>query len=71
MIVPSAAPRMIRHGTVSRKSAAAVVICGCGNLLPVAEQSYFDTRGRIDHIWSCDDCGYEFWLVDERDLAIG
>jgi predicted RNA-binding Zn-ribbon protein involved in translation (DUF1610 family) len=45
----------------------------CGNILLVAEQSRFNMRGRIDHGWSCDDCGYEFItsirLASERDLA--
>jgi RNase P subunit RPR2 len=47
----------------------------CGNILLVAEQSRFNMRGRIDHVWYCDDCGYEFImsirLASERDLAIG
>lgn len=32
----------------------------CGTVLLFAEQSRFNVRGRIDHIWSCDDCGNEF-----------
>jgi transposase-like protein len=32
----------------------------CGSVLLVAEQSGFNMRGRIDHSWSCDDCGNEF-----------
>jgi hypothetical protein len=28
--------------------------------LLVAEQSRFNLAGRIDHFWSCDDCGTEF-----------
>jgi ribosomal protein S27AE len=32
----------------------------CGNVLFVAEESLFDLSGRIDHAWSCDDCGNEF-----------
>jgi predicted RNA-binding Zn-ribbon protein involved in translation (DUF1610 family) len=32
----------------------------CGSLLLVAEESRFNARGRIDHDWSCDDCGNEF-----------
>jgi predicted RNA-binding Zn-ribbon protein involved in translation (DUF1610 family) len=32
----------------------------CGNTLFVAEESLFDANGRIDHAWSCDDCGNEF-----------
>lgn len=75
MIVPSAMPRISCHGTISRKSAASVVICGCGSILPVVEHSYFDTHGRIDHVWSCDDCGYAFTTsvrpASDRDLAIG
>lgn len=33
---------------------------GCGRVLFVAEQSWFNMRGRIDHVWLCDDCGQEF-----------
>jgi transposase-like protein len=32
----------------------------CGSVLLVAEESRFNARGRIDHTWSCDDCGNEF-----------
>jgi ribosomal protein S27AE len=32
----------------------------CGNTLFVAEESRFDVSGRIDHDWSCDDCGKSF-----------
>lgn len=38
----------------------------CAAPLFVAEESRFNGRGRIDHDWSCDDCGHEFvtsvWL---------
>jgi predicted RNA-binding Zn-ribbon protein involved in translation (DUF1610 family) len=32
----------------------------CGSMLLVAEDSRFHARGRIDHDWSCDDCGNVF-----------
>lgn len=32
----------------------------CGSTLLVAEESRFNGTGRIDHDWSCDDCGNEF-----------
>ena len=32
----------------------------CGNALLIAEESLFVLSGRIDHAWSCDDCGNEF-----------
>ena len=32
----------------------------CGSVLLIAEQSHFNVRGRIDHAWSCDDCGEAF-----------
>jgi transposase-like protein len=32
----------------------------CGSVLLVAEESRFNSSGRIDHAWSCDDCGNEF-----------
>jgi ribosomal protein S27AE len=32
----------------------------CGGLVLVADHARFDATGRIDHVWSCDDCGKEF-----------
>jgi transposase-like protein len=32
----------------------------CGSVLLVAEESRFNARGRVDHSWSCDDCGNAF-----------
>jgi RNase P subunit RPR2 len=32
----------------------------CGSVLLVAEESEFDLKGRIRHLWSCDDCAHEF-----------
>jgi transposase-like protein len=32
----------------------------CGSVLLIAEQSGFNVTGRIDHAWSCDDCGKAF-----------
>jgi DNA-directed RNA polymerase subunit RPC12/RpoP len=32
----------------------------CGDKVLVAERSRFDLAGRIEHIWSCDDCGKQF-----------
>jgi hypothetical protein len=32
----------------------------CGSILLMAEESRFNIRGRIDHAWSCDDCGNAF-----------
>jgi hypothetical protein len=32
----------------------------CGSILLIAEESRFNVRGRIDHAWSCDDCGNAF-----------
>jgi len=32
----------------------------CGSALLVAEESRFNTAGRIDHNWLCDDCGNAF-----------
>jgi hypothetical protein len=29
-------------------------------MLLMAEESRFNIRGRIDHTWSCDECGNEF-----------
>ncbi len=32
----------------------------CGSVMLVAEESRFNAQGRIDHAWSCDDCGAQF-----------
>jgi RNase P subunit RPR2 len=32
----------------------------CGCVLLIAEAARFNARGRVDHVWSCDDCGNEF-----------
>jgi predicted RNA-binding Zn-ribbon protein involved in translation (DUF1610 family) len=32
----------------------------CGNVLLIAEESRFNGTGRVDHDWSCDDCGNVF-----------
>jgi RNase P subunit RPR2 len=32
----------------------------CDSTVLVAEESRFDGSGRIDHDWSCDDCGNRF-----------
>lgn len=32
----------------------------CGSVLLIAEESEFDLKGRIRHLWLCDDCAHEF-----------
>ena len=32
----------------------------CGSVLLIAEESRFYLRGRLDHAWSCDECGTAF-----------
>lgn len=32
----------------------------CGNALLIAEESEFNLKGRIRHVWSCDECAHEF-----------
>jgi hypothetical protein len=32
----------------------------CGSILLVAEASWFNVAGHIEHAWSCDDCGNAF-----------
>jgi predicted RNA-binding Zn-ribbon protein involved in translation (DUF1610 family) len=32
----------------------------CGSILLFAEETQFNLRGRIDHAWSCDNCGTAF-----------
>jgi hypothetical protein len=64
MIVQSAcqvpAPRFLASESLSRPQCPR-----CGSVLLVAESSRFDAgtanaMGRIDHDWSCDDCGNAF-----------
>jgi hypothetical protein len=59
MIVQSAyqAPtaRSLATGNLSRPKCPR-----CGSMMLIAEESRFNARGRIDHDWSCDDCGNVF-----------
>ena len=64
MIVHSAcqvpAPRLLAKESLSRPNCPR-----CGSVLFIAEESRFDANaadalGRIDHRWSCDDCGKAF-----------
>ena len=64
MIVQSAcqvpAPRLLASESLSRPKCPR-----CGSVLLVAEESRFHANpfhamGRIDHDWSCDDCGNLF-----------
>jgi ribosomal protein S27AE len=32
----------------------------CGDVVLLADHARFNLAGRIDHVWSCDDCGNEF-----------
>jgi ribosomal protein S27AE len=32
----------------------------CGNPALIAEESAFNLKGRIRHVWSCDDCAHQF-----------
>jgi hypothetical protein len=32
----------------------------CESVLLIAEESEFDLKGRIRHLWLCDDCAHEF-----------
>ena len=41
----------------------------CGSVLLIAEESRFNLRGRIDHAWSCDECGTAF--VTSIRLGLG
>ena len=41
----------------------------CGSILLIAEESRFNLRGRIDHAWSCDECGTAF--VTSIRLGLG
>jgi len=44
----------------ARKSFARPKCPRCGSVLLIAEESEFDLKGRIRHLWSCDDCAHEF-----------
>ena len=64
MIVQSAcqslSPRVLATENLSRPHCPR-----CGGVMLVAEESRFNANasnamGRIDHDWSCDDCGNEF-----------
>lgn len=59
MTVPSAyqtsAPRLAATEQLRRPRCPR-----CGSVVLVAEASRFDVKGRIVHIWSCDDCGNTF-----------
>ncbi len=53
-------PRLLAKENLSRPNCPR-----CGSVLLVAEESRFDANasdamGRIDHRWSCDDCGNTF-----------
>lgn len=51
----SASTRVVATEDLSRPNCPV-----CGSVLLIAEDSRFSVRGRIDHAWSCDDCGTEF-----------
>ncbi len=64
MIVQSACqgppPRLLAKESLGRPNCPR-----CGSVLLVAEESRFDANvsnamSRIDHHWSCDDCGNSF-----------
>ena len=59
MIVQSACQALSRraHSTENRRRPKCP---RCGSVVLVAEESRFNARGRIDHAWSCDDCGNDF-----------
>lgn len=52
---PRASTRVLASQNLSRPKCPR-----CGSVLLVAEESRFDGRGRVDHDWSCDDCGNVF-----------
>ena len=72
MVQPACQGPMSRSLATSRTLAAAKLSrpnCPqCGSVLLVAEESWFSASGRIDHAWSCDDCGNEF-LTSIRFVA--
>jgi len=69
MIVPSAFPRPSPPVGATKNLASESLTTEnlrrpkcphCGSVLLIAEDSRFDAVGRIDHAWSCDDCGTAF-----------
>jgi len=59
-VAPRAATRFLASENLNRPKCPR-----CGSVLLVAEESRFNanasnTMGRIDHDWSCDDCGNAF-----------
>lgn len=56
MIVPSAYPKQV----LATENLSRPKCPHCGSVLLIAEDSRFDAAGRIDHAWSCDDCGTAF-----------
>ena len=42
----------------------------CGGVILLANHARFHAKGRIDHVWSCDDCGSEFMTSISLTLAV-
>ena len=59
MIVPSACPKP-SPAVVATEKLRRPKCPHCGSVLLIAEDSRFDVAGRIDHAWSCDNCGTAF-----------
>ena len=61
MIVQSACQATSpRVPTLARQNLRRPKCPRCGSVLLIAEDSRFNAEGRIDHDWSCDNCGNEF-----------
>ncbi len=60
MLVQSACLALPLPRTLASESLRRPNCPHCGNALFIAEDSRFDVKGRIDHEWSCDDCGNKF-----------
>ena len=59
MTVQSAYQPILTRGQTNEDFGRPKCPC-CGSVLLIAEESRFNVRGRIDHTWSCDDCGHAF-----------
>jgi RNase P subunit RPR2 len=60
-VAPRVDPSNHAAASLSRPTSLRRPKCpGCGSVLLVAEESRFNAKGRIDHTWSCDECGNLF-----------
>jgi RNase P subunit RPR2 len=59
MMASLSRPKPVRSAEIERR-AQRPNCPRCDSRLLLAEQSRFNASGRIDHLWTCDDCGVRF-----------